>query len=272
VTFGSEGGTDSKLVPLLAGPNGYVSASLNSVGVTGPWYAYGDGWGTEQFDGGVGAAGERGNCEWIGGFPPSECSTITSPLPPLAPVGDGGPPAGYANGFPPTGPLANQTFCLSGTGAQVITQDGGTSPDYADIYGIALGLDLNNVGGMASAYDAPAWNVVGVQFTVTSSGPFPPLRVEFPTSDTESDGGTNDPYDFTPPGPGIYEVLWTQLQTPYPPSVGGNISYEPPEGTTQPRFNPAHLIAIHFHVPTNVTGPVPVKDLCVSRLNAVVRQ
>ncbi len=169
-----------QLVPLTANATGLVSAysgsPSNTVGVVGSWYVYGDGWGTEGYDGGTGAAGERGLCELVGGFPPSDCSTITSPLPPSPQFGFASP--GYANGFPATGPIATQTFCLSGTAAQVLTQDGGTSPDYADIYGIGLGLDFNNVGGVKSAYDAPAHSVVGVQFMITSSGAFPPLRIE----------------------------------------------------------------------------------------------
>ncbi len=255
--------------PLLADPNGYVSPDNNRAGVVGAWYVYGDGWGTLDFDGGAGVAGERGTCELIGGFPVSDCSTITSPLPP-APVSagpDAAAPLGYANGFPPTSTVGSQAFCFSGTGATVITRDGGTSPDYADIYGIGMGLDFNNVDGVKSPYDAPAHYVIGVQFTVTSSGVFPPLRVEFPTTETNNVGGSNDPYDFSPEGPGQYSVYWEDLANPYPPVVGMNVSYLPPAGSTQPIFNPAHLLSIQFHVPTNTAGSVAVTNLCVSNLS-----
>jgi hypothetical protein len=261
----------SGLEPIQANANGYVAADTNSVGVSGSWYVYGDGWGTEAYDGGTGVSGERGTCELLGGFPISDCSSITSPLPPAPFVAgsDAGLPPGYANGFPAAN-ASDQKYCLSGTGALVITEDGGAGPDYADIYGIGIGFDFNNVDGVKNPYNAPAEDVIGVQFTLASRGVFPMLRVEFPTTETVGAGGTNDPYDVTPTGPGVYEVLWQSLEKPYPPVVGENISYSPPAGTTQPMFNPSHLLSIQFHVPTNTTASIPVDHLCVSKLSAIV--
>ena len=168
--------------------------------------------------------------------------------------------------FPPTSTVGSQAFCFSGTGATVITRDG-ASPDYADIYGIGMGLDFNNVDGVKSPYDPLAHTVIGVRFTVTSLGAFPPIRVEFPTTDTDNVGGSDDPYDFSPPGPGEYSVYWEDLANPYPPVVGTNVSYLPPAGTTQPVFNPVGLLSIQFHVPTNTAGSVAVTNLCVSNLS-----
>ncbi len=290
---GSDSGTDSgvlppntKLVPLTADNTGHVASasgtSPNTVGVTGHWYAFGDGWGTEGYDGGTGVAGERGTCELVGGFPVSDCSSITSPLPP-APEVDGGadaaPTPDYANGFPST-PAGSQTFCLSGTGGAVLTHDGGTSPDYSDIYGIGSGFDFNNVGGVKSAYNAPDHKVIGVQFTVTSKGIFfPPLRVTFATTDTADDGGTGDSYDFSPsanralPANGTYQVLWTNLESPYPPVPGLNVGYLwSGPADAQPRFNPAHLLWMDFYIPTNPGSPVSVDDLCVSDLSAIIME
>src|SRR3984885_8147206 len=163
----AETGTLS-ILPITASGNGYVSAGDGNAGINGSWYAYGDGWGTEGFDGGTGAAGERGSCELQGGFPVSDCSTITSPLPP-APAGQMGGvdsgTSGYAAGFPPRPGPGAEYFCLSGTAATVIVQDGGTSPDYADIWGIGMGLDFNNVDGVKAPYDAVGHDVVGFQFT-----------------------------------------------------------------------------------------------------------
>jgi hypothetical protein len=195
---------------------------------------------------------------------------ITSPLPPAPtffPVG-AQIPTGYANGFPPSTQAGPPMFCLSGTGALVLTQDGGVAPDYPDIYGIGMGFDFNNVDGVKSAYDAPAFKVLGVQFTLTSGGVFPQLRVEFPTTDTFGIGDTLDPYDFSPSSVGTYTVLWTSLEGP--PTVGVNLSYAPPVGVTQPPFDPAHLLSIQFHVPTNTFSSVPVTDLCVSGLSVIV--
>jgi hypothetical protein len=278
------------LVPLTATETGYVSPTSgmppNTVAVTGSWYAYGDSWGTEGVEGGVGVAGERGNCQLIGGFPTSDCSTITSPLPPAPQVDagmmmaatDGGeagaappPPMGYANGFPPT-PAGSQTFCLSGTGAAVIMMDGGTSPDYSDIYGIGMGFDFNNVGGVKSIYNAPANNVIGVEFTIAAGNTtFPTVRVEFPTTDT-NDAGAEDSYVDLPIANGAVKVLWSQLETPYPPVAGTNVGYAwPTTITTFPMFNPAHLLSIQFHIPTAVGMTAPVMNLCVSNLTAIVQ-
>jgi hypothetical protein len=162
----------------------------------------------------------------------------------------------------------SQTFCLSGTAALVITADGGTAPDYSDIYGIGSGFDFNNVGGVKSAYNAPAYKVVGVQFTLSSKGPWPSPRVEFPTTDTVASG--MDSYDISPAAAGTYTVYWTPtLEVPYPPVVGTNVSYMWP-GDSQPAFKPADLLSIQFHIPTGTTGAVTVDDFCVTGLSAIV--
>jgi hypothetical protein len=270
--------TGCKVVPLTATNTGYVDYTgypmANTVHVIGAWYAYGDGWGTEQVDGGVGVAGERGDCELKGGFPPSLCSSITSPLPAAPPV-DAGPdagapttaPAGYDNGFTPT-PADSQTFCLTGVAAGVPTPDGGTTPDYSDVYGIGVGFDFNNVGGVKSAYNAPAYKVVGVQFTLSSKGAWPSPRVEFPTTDTLANG--MDSYDISPAAAGTYTVYWTPtLEMPYPPVVGTNVSYMWP-GDAQPMFKPADLLSIQVHVPTVPMVPTTVDGLCITGLSAIV--
>ncbi len=346
----------TKLVPLTATNTGYVSPTNpvvgttvpNTVGVTGAWYAYGDGWGTEGVGGAAGVAGERGNCELIGGFPVSACSTITSPLPaapmaaddggattddsgtPHAPGDEAGAeagaaeagadataeaaagdatagdatavsdatgadatgtadgsaeaasgddggmtvPAGYANGFPPT-PADSQTFCLSGVAAAVINGDGGT-PDYSDIYGIGMGFDFNNMGGVKAAYNAAANKVIGVFFHITSAGAFPSLRVEFPTVGTNGAGG-GDSYIVSPTANGDVTVIFAKdLATPYPPVSGMNIGYAAPAGDTIPMFDPeggvapTDLLSIQFHIPTATGGTVTVNQLCVSNLSAIV--
>ncbi len=294
------------LVPLTATNAGYVSPTNpvvgttvpNTVGVTGSWYAYGDGWGTEGVGGAAGVAGERGNCELIGGFPVSACSTITSPLPdapfaagdsgatmgdaghmPHAPGDEAGAidatvPVGYANGFPPT-PADSQTFCLSGVAAAVINGDGGT-PDYSDIYGIGMGFDFNNVGGVKAAYNAAANKVIGVFFHITSVGAFPTLRVELPTVGTNGAGG-GDSYIVQPTMSGDVSVIFARdLATPYPPVSGVNIGYAAPAGDTIPMFDPeggvapTDLLSIQFHIPTATGGTVTVNQLCVSNLSAIV--
>jgi hypothetical protein len=266
------------LVPLTATSTGYVAFSgypgANTVHVIGSWYAYGDSWGTEMVDGGVGVAGERGNCQLVGGFPTSDCSTITSPLPP-APVVDAGPdagppttaPAGYDNGFPPEGDsgTAAQTFCISGVGAAVIAMDGGTAADYSDIFGIGSGFDFNNMGGDKLPYNATAEKVVGVQFTLSSSGAWPSPRIEFPTPETVA--AAQDSYAIFPTKAGTYTVLWATNFAP--PAVSGvNLSFTAPDA--EPPFDPTMLLSIQVHVPTSTMGTVTVNNLCISNLSAIV--
>src|SRR5579859_582586 len=107
-------------VPLTPTSTGYVD--VVNLGIIGSWYAYGDGWGP--------SGSPPGDCETKGLHPSSACSVITSPAPSAT---DGG-----GAGFPPS----NAGMCLTGTAAQVI----GTPPDYSNIFGIGIGLDLNNTG------------------------------------------------------------------------------------------------------------------------------
>jgi hypothetical protein len=284
------------LVALTPTSTGYV---MNApTGITGAWYAYGDGWGTEGVGGATGAAGERGNCELKGGFPVAECSSITSPAPaappseagapagdaatPTGDAGDAGPVAdatapssdaggGYDNGFPPS---STGAMCLTGIAAKVIANDAGI--DYSDIFGIGIGLDFNNVGGVKGPYDATLDHVIGVQFTISADSPFPPtLRVEFPTEETV-DGGpmpTGDSYDISPTAAGTYQVLWSQFAGAPTVGAGGDLSYPPTvDGgiAAQPAFDPKAILSIQFHVATQVSGAVPVNNLCISDLSAIV--
>jgi len=52
-------------------------------------------------------------------------------------------------------------------------------------WGVAVAMDLNNADAVSSAYNAPAYGVVGMQFTVAGALP-PRLQITFPTTD----GGT----------------------------------------------------------------------------------
>jgi hypothetical protein len=271
----------SMLVPIVANQYGYVppsypDAASNPADVSGFWYAYGDGWGTTRVEGGVGIAKEEGACELVGGFPASDCSTISSPLPPVesGPPGStvGPPPSGYANGFPSTlgpGGPGGQLFCLSGIAAIALTQDGGTAPDYSDIYGIGMGFDFNNPDGVKSTYDATAHDVIGVQFGIISRGYFPQaLHVLFPTTDTTAYGGAMDSYFMPATSEGTYRILWSDLKPPDPFPVGSL----PVDGgeSSQPTFDPSHLLSVLFHVPTNDYEVVPVVTLCVSNLAVIV--
>jgi hypothetical protein len=203
----------------------------NAAGILGQWYAYGDGWGID---------GPDGPCETNGHFPMVDCSSIWFPSPAA---------------FPQTIP---GRFCLKGTAAEVI--DG----DYADIYGIGISLDLNNSGGVKMPYDAPHYGVIGFQFDIENipTAPMAVVRVEFPTRETIQNGF----------------VFWGKPLTTPLANGGKNIQvlfqdvkqlFESPG--EPPPFNSADVQSIQFHVPSVAGNPIPVGDLCVSNLQAIVQ-
>ena len=224
----ADGGLATTLELLAPNAKGAVQDSVT--GIVGFWYAYGDGLG----DNGM----PPGSCETTGGFMPDQCSQVTSPQP--------GQP------FPP----ANGAMCLTGTGAQVLTGASG-QPDYADIWGIGIGLDLNNVNGTRAPYDAPDNHVVGFAFTITGV-PAGGIRVEFPTTDTDAAG--NDPYAFEVYADGSYTVYENQLEP----------AFAPPPG--QPPYETSDVLSIQFHVATNAAAPIPVDGMCVSNLAAILSE
>jgi hypothetical protein len=247
---GSSSGTSSGGgTALTPSATGYVS--VTALNLQGAWYGYGDGWGTTGLPPGV--------CETTGMHPTSACSTITSPLPGMA--NDEG---GVTASFPPS---ASGAMCLSGTAAKVLACVAGvtgcTTSDYSNMFGIGIGLDFNNVGGVKMAYDATMNKVTGFSFTV-SGVPTGGIRVELPTTDTTTTG--SDSYAINVTSAGSYTVD-LKSGTPSPPSLAPSFT---PSGFTEPAFNAANLLSIQFHVPTNTSADVVVSDLCVSNLTAIV--
>jgi hypothetical protein len=230
--------TGLSLVPLTSDSTGELTP--NRLSIAGGWYAYGDGWGV---------VGPPGVCETIGMFAAAQCSTITSPLPMNSP---GAMPG---MGFPQNPP---GTFCLSGIAAQVI----GNPPDYSNIYGIGMGVDLNHANIVKMVYDATAHGVVGFQFDITGlpAATGDEVRVELPTPETSADGFASWGTSLTSSLPGggkSVRVLFSELGQLF--SSG-----------TPPAFNPARLLSIEFHVPSVASGATVVSDLCVSNLQAIV--
>jgi hypothetical protein len=223
-------------VPLTPTATGYVDTT--SLNIVGAWFAYGDN---------IGANGAPpGPCTTAGMHPASACSTVTSP----AAAADGGTAS-----FPQQTP---GTMCLSGTAAQVI----GTPPDYSNIFGIGIGLDLNNPSGAPAPFNASASHITGFQFNVAGL-PTGTVRVELPEPATDK---TGDAWSYTLTAAGAVTV---QLASG---TGAGELSpsFTPPTGTTQPAFDPTNLEAIQFHVVTSTTGAVPVSSFCVSDLAAIV--
>jgi hypothetical protein len=227
------------VVPLLPSPTGYVNDT--QLNIVGAWFAYSDG---------LGASGAPpGPCETVGDHSSSECSVITFPPSPA----DGGP------GSFPQATLG--TMCLSGTGARVI----GTPPDYANMYGIGMGLGFNDPSGPLGEYDAPLNHVIGLQFIVSGlpDGTGATVRVEFPEPATQVTGNSWS-YTLT-----ANDRVTVYLQAGIGP---GQLSpaFVLPAGMTQPPFDPTTVQAIEFHVVTNTVAPIEVQSFCIGDLAALV--
>jgi hypothetical protein len=238
------GGT---LVSLMPDPNGYLGPSTNSIGIQGAWYGYGDDWGTNGAPPGV--------CETVGMHMMSACSTIT--FPPAATASDAGD-GGFTSSFPQ---MTAGTMCLSGTAAKVIASD------YTNIFGIGIGLDFNNQGGVKMPYDATSNHVTGFSFNLSGIPTGATLRVELPIPATDKSG---DAWAISASADGAYTVDLT--------TASGDLhalkpSFTPAMGTTEPAFDATMIESIQFHVVTNTTAAVTIPDsmrLCVSNLQAIV--
>jgi hypothetical protein len=231
-TGSSSSGVGGGGVTLQPNSTGYVQDA--ALGVVGYWYAYGDSISPVGVPGG-------GSCEVMGMHSDAlgECSVIDSP--PL--------PAGVA-GFPPD---ANGAMCLKGTAAMVINDAQGM-PDYANIYGIGLGLDFNYDGTTKGAWNATAHGVTGFSFDI-SGVPSGGIDIEFPTTNTHD--GLAAPYGVQPTADGHVIVHWTDVVPTY--TFNG----------TEPVFDPIQLESIQVHVPTNTIAAIPVPLLCISNLTAL---
>jgi hypothetical protein len=240
-TSGSGGSTGADKV-LTPNDTGYVMD--DATGVMGAWYIYGDSIGSNGM--------APGDCQAKGMHMDSECSTVKYAA-----------TATVASGFPQD---TLGKMCIKGTGAKVIMM--GTTTDYSNIFGIGMGLDLNNDGSGKKEFDLTAKKITAFKFTL--SGAPMGLRVEFPTTETEAAG--HDSYyalkavkdgDFT-----VSMATDSLSGTAANPDLGPSFAQS---GTTvQPDFNPAHLLGIQFHVATNTQSAIDVSNFCVSNLTAVV--
>ena len=226
-------------------PNGYLGPSSNSVGIQGAWYGYGDAWGTN--------GAPPGDCVVKGMHPASACSSIT--FPPAAMASDAGD-GGYASTFPQS---TSGMMCLSGTAAKVVASD------YSNMFGIGIGLDFNNQGGVKMPYNATANKVVGFSFKIAGIPTGASVRVELPIPATDASG---DAWAMTVNSDGAYTLdLTTAASDPHPlkPSFTST--------GTQPAFDATKVESIQFHVPTNTSAAITIPDsnrLCVSDFQAIV--
>jgi hypothetical protein len=270
---GGSTGADSGFLalPIVASSTGYVAPG-NVEGVLGAWYAYGDGWGSNGRPPGV--------CE-AAGHAASACSVITYPLPSVA---DAGPDA-TGPGFPPT-PAGSQSFCIHGSAAVVANiVDGGTGPDYSNIFGIGLGLNLNTMGSAIAAYNANTATtkpIVGFQFSITGAAAVTAegasIRVAVPmvgqpTSDEYFNNGScavavDGPYQFLFVANAASSIAALSIGM----SPGG---YTAPTTQTVSTFDPTKIQAIQFDIvsSTMIDGqaPTPTGGVCISNLTLLAQ-
>jgi hypothetical protein len=260
---GGGGGVPPGYTALPSTSTGFVQDTVGTSGVIGPWYAYGDG---------VGAAASVANgpdatnsdCQLKGGFTASACSQIAFPPPGMP--------------FPPSD-LGTSKMCTDGIAAMVMNKSG--SPDYSDLWGAGISLDLNNPGGDAgvkSDIDLSGYKGMSFDFSAftgtdplggTSNGagvPAGAMRVNFPfTGEHATDspywmGATKASSPLTPPAGGSLhvEALWTDVGGPY------YLTQQSP-AVTPPAFDPTKIQSIQFQVFTNATATTPYA-FCVSNL------
>jgi hypothetical protein len=221
-------------VPLTPGPTGFVDMAVTApTGIQGAWYAYGDG---------IGPDGQpaTGDCVKLGMHAPTECSQIASPS-----FGSFDNVAG--------------SMCTHGTAAKVVNLVNGTMPDYNNMWGAGIGLDLNNGGGDAAVkapYNATMHGVTGIAFDIDVI-PLAGIRVEFPTPTTTATaafwGGLSKMK--SPILVGHNEFRWAAVNGPF---------YLP----SPPNFDPTNILSMQFHVPT-ATDASSDYNFCISNVQAL---
>lgn len=226
-TAGTGGGSGNGIL-ILPDETGWVDkeAEWNLIDVQGAWYPYGDAYGEAK-------------C-LAAGHAATECAIINAPDPAVP-------------GFP----NENGKMCTSGSVAQVISVVGGTDPDYSNIWGAGIGLDLNATGGDNSTkevFDFTAHGITGISFEIDNV-PLPGLRVEFPMPATEGhpDGsdywGASMNYPNSPVMAGVNIVKWADIKAP--------------RGAVP--FDASQVLSIQFHVPSNMSG-AGTFNYCISNL------
>jgi len=225
-------------VVLAPSTTGFVN---DATGVVGAWYAYGDG-----NDG-----ASPGVCQTVGMHMTAECSAIEAPVP--------GTP------FAPAGTSLAQ-MCTTGTVAKVINFGDPPAPDYSNLFGAGIGLDLNNPGldggtGMKMPFNAPGKKIIGIAFdldAVPASG----LRVEFPFGGASTAAGVWKPNKSSYASPvavGHNVLLFTSVMQPAYVQAADMVA-----------FDPSTLTSVQFHVPTNATAAAPY-HFCIDKLALIVQ-
>lgn len=225
-------------VALTPSADGFVNSAL---GVVGAWYAYGDG-----NDG-----ANPGVCQTVGMHQTTECSVITAPVPGMP--------------FAPAGTSLAQ-MCTNGTVAKVINFGDPPAPDFSNIFGAGIGLDLNNPGldggtGVKMPFNASSKNVVGISFTLDAV-PSTGLRVEFPFGTATTPAGVWKPNATSYASPvtaGHNVLLFANVKQPSYVKAADMIP-----------FDPTTVTSIQFHVPTTAMAAAAY-HFCIDNLSLIVQ-
>ena len=248
------GGTSGSGIALTPTTTGFVTG--NTANVIGPWYAYGDGVGMAAglVNGMPDADAANSDCQKKGGFPSTACSQIMSPTP-------GGP-------FAPDSTTG--AMCTYGTAAVVMNGTSG-SPDYSDLWGAGISLDLNNPGGDAGVkgtWDGSMYK--GFSFDIANNGtlgsiPSKAMRVNFPFT---GEHGTDSPYyqgatqSYSVLTNGSHVVIhWSDIGGP------AYLANQVPP-VTAPPFDNTKIQSIQFQVFTNTSTATPY-GFCVNNLTVL---
>jgi hypothetical protein len=233
----------------------------NDVGVQGPWYPYGDQYGTGSHD---------KVCILIGQHQPSECAQIMTPDPTLMAFAN-------TNGTMITAGTAEKVLpCVAGSQASLIPTSGcpgggmAGGYDYANMQGAGIAFDFNrDVGppdgdGLRKTWDPAAYGIIGIRFTITGL-PASGIRVEFPLELTAAEAAADTPpVTTTPPTSEDHSAgspYWGAKgdgKYPNSPVVEGvnTITWDTvgvPKASVY-SFDMSRLLGIKFHVPTTTAG------------------
>lgn len=253
-TGGTGGGgsthPDEKLINIA--PTGF--AMDTDTKITGALYSYGDSVGPNANLSGPDTA--NSDCVKKGGFTVDKCSQIAAPMP-------GQPFMADATG----------AFCTHGTAAVVLMGSNGM-PDYSDMWGAGISLDLNNPGGDAGVkMDWNGSSYAGVAFDITPGAdtslggiPSTAMRVNFPFT---GEHGTDSPYylgdtrtNSNLPAKGGHVVIhWSDI---------GGPMYLAGQGVTAPKFDVTKVQSIQLQVFTNTTTATPY-NFCISNLAVLTK-
>jgi len=280
---GGSGGSGSSLTEVTLTPDetGWVDAEAdgNTLGVQGSWYPYGDQYGPLCGDPSmpdVKTSGMKCNDSHFGAHnAATECSVIEQPDPTVM-------------AFENTG----GKMCTKGMIAKIINivnASQGTGPDYSNIWGAGIGLDLQaQKGGSAcdpkGAFNAKDKHVVGIKFDIDNV-PSAGLRVEFPTPTT--DGTKNgsaywgaDSSFSTASGKyvksGTNTIYWVPTDVLGATAGAKDPTMPSTEPVVVPGASPGTPLdqtaieSIQFHVPASATG-TSTYEFCISNLKMLVQ-